>query len=350
MCLLKNSHVRAIDGMFGFKNNCLFIFSTFYIVSKNPRLVFLPPTTYYILHPYRTLRFSTFHFLPFSSLTLVTRIMSTETNMSEIEASLADITVSAEKKKPVAVIVIGMAGSGKTTLMQCIGQHFDNLSEEERDSAYFINLDPAVSNSEGLPYFANIDIRDTIKYKEVMKQYGLGPNGGIVTSLNLFATRFDQVLSYCEKKAEENALEYIFMDTPGQIEVFTWSASGAIITETLASTFPTTILYVVDTPRNTSPVTFMSNMMYACSIMFKTKLPFLIVFNKIDVADHHFMTEWMSDIDSFFDALKTHAATSSGDSYMSSLSRSMALVLDEFYHNIKVCQWEFFWSQTWTMV
>lgn len=26
-----------------------------------------------------------------------------------------------------------------------------------------------------------------------MKQYGLGPNGGIVTSLNLFATRFDQV-------------------------------------------------------------------------------------------------------------------------------------------------------------
>jgi len=26
-----------------------------------------------------------------------------------------------------------------------------------------------------------------------MKQYGLGPNGGIVTALNLFATKFDQV-------------------------------------------------------------------------------------------------------------------------------------------------------------
>lgn len=26
-----------------------------------------------------------------------------------------------------------------------------------------------------------------------MKQYGLGPNGGIVTSLNLFSTKFDQV-------------------------------------------------------------------------------------------------------------------------------------------------------------
>ena len=29
-------------------------------------------------------------------------------------------------------------------------------------------------------------------YQEVMKQYNLGPNGGIVTSLNLFATKFDQ--------------------------------------------------------------------------------------------------------------------------------------------------------------
>lgn len=26
-----------------------------------------------------------------------------------------------------------------------------------------------------------------------MKQYGLGPNGGIVTSLNLFSMAFDQV-------------------------------------------------------------------------------------------------------------------------------------------------------------
>lgn len=36
-------------------------------------------------------------------------------------------------------------------------------------------------------------LRPQVKYKEVMKQYNLGPNGGILTSLNLFATRFDQV-------------------------------------------------------------------------------------------------------------------------------------------------------------
>ena len=47
------------------------------------------------------------------------------------------------------------------------------------------------------------DIRDTVNYKEVMKQYSLGPNGGIVTSLNLFATRFDQVMGFIEKRAPE---------------------------------------------------------------------------------------------------------------------------------------------------
>ena len=79
-----------------------------------------------------------------------------------------------------------------------------------------------------------VDIRDTVKYKEVMKQYGLGPNGGIVTSLNLFATRFDQVIDLIKTRLSDHS--YAILDTPGQIEVFTWSASGSIITETLVST------------------------------------------------------------------------------------------------------------------
>tara|TARA_B100000795_G_scaffold190428_1_gene145071 strand:- start:149 stop:262 length:114 start_codon:yes stop_codon:yes gene_type:complete len=36
---------------------------------------------------------------------------------------------------------------------------------------------------------------------------------------------------------------------------------------------PTCVVYVVDTPRCQSAVTFMSNMLYACSILYKMKLP-----------------------------------------------------------------------------
>ena len=71
-----------------------------------------------------------------------------------------------------------MAGSGKTSLMQRINLYMNEKSMK----GYYINLDPAVNT---VPFAANIDIRDTVNYREVMSQYGLGPNGGIITSLNL---------------------------------------------------------------------------------------------------------------------------------------------------------------------
>ena len=97
----------------------------------------------------------------------------------------------------------------------------------------------------------------------------------------MFSTKFEQVIDLVKKRSAE--CEYVLFDTPGQIEVFTWSASGSIITETLASLFPTIIVYVMDTSRNVNPVTFMSNMLYACSILYKSKLPFVIVMNKVRI-------------------------------------------------------------------
>lgn len=227
--------------------------------------------------------------------------------------------MSKTPRKPTACIVIGMAGSGKTTLMQRLNYH---LNEAQRPY-YLINLDPAVLET---PFGANIDIRDTIDYKEVMKQYKLGPNGGILTALNLFSTRFEQVMQLVEKRG--SSLDYVLLDTPGQIEIFTWSASGEIITKSLASSVPTVIVYVVDTARCRDAVTFMSNMLYACSILYKMKLPLLLCFNKIDVAPHTTCLQWMTDFDAFTTALQAER------SYMGTLAQSMALMLDEFYSTL----------------
>uniref|UniRef100_A0A672PEN9 GPN-loop GTPase n=1 Tax=Sinocyclocheilus grahami TaxID=75366 RepID=A0A672PEN9_SINGR len=176
--------------------------------------------------------------------------------------------------KSVCLIVLGMAGSGKTTFVQRLTVYLHS----KKSPPYVINLDPAVHE---VPFPANIDIRDTVNYKEVMKHYPFSPNGGIVTSLNLFSTRFDQVMKFIEKKQSNH--QYVLIDTPGQIEVFTWSASGTIITEALASSFPCVVIYVMDTSRSVNPVTFMSNMLYACSILYKTKLPFIVVMNKVKI-------------------------------------------------------------------
>lgn len=91
--------------------------------------------------------------------------------------------------------------------------------------------------------------------------------------------------------------------------------------------------------------------------MYKTRLPFILVFNKKDVQPADFALEWMADFEAFQAALQTGNATDPAQgvqagaqgnakrftqkgeegSYMNSLMNSMALVLDEFYTNLRVC-------------
>ena len=305
-------------------------------------------------------------------------------------------------KLPVTVIVVGMAGSGKTTLLTQLQRYLEDTYDQEQEEkqqeqqklkeeqqeqqkqksetppdtdnddndiiddeddflpAYCVNLDPATLGETA--YDVSIDIRDTVNYKQVMEQHQLGPNGAIMTSLNLFATKFDQVLHILEQRAfgtknttvtqesvnatdntdlssssppihnqHKPTMNYILVDTPGQIEAFTWSASGQIISEALASSFPTCLCFVVDTVRcAASPNTFMSNMLYACSMLYRTRLPLVVCFNKIDVVSHDFCLDWMRDYEAFQQALDDHAASSG---FYGSLTRSLSLVLDEFYAN-----------------
>jgi GTPase SAR1 family protein len=264
---------------------------------------------------------------------------------------------------PTAIVCVGMAGkseysmtcyytdvpsgAGKTSFLQRANAHL----HAQKEPPYVINLDPAVRN---VPFESNIDIRDSVNYKEVMKSYNLGPNGGILTSLNLFATKIDQILALLEKrttpdpaKPDAKPIKNILIDTPGQIEVFVWSASGSILLDSLASTFPTVIAYIIDTPRTASTSTFMSNMLYACSILYKTKLPMILVFNKTDVKDAEFAKEWMTDFEAFQAALKEEeeagsfggvegGAMGGGSGYMGSLLNSMSLMLEEFYSHLSV--------------
>jgi GPN-loop GTPase len=119
-------------------------------------------------------------------------------------------------------------------------------------------------------------------YEEVMSEYKLGPNGGILTACNHCATLFDQVMAPVGRPRSppwrplSSASQARSTILHGITMVFTWYASEKIFTEILASSFPTVVLFVMDTPRSLSPQLFMSKMMQACSILHKTHLAMIL--------------------------------------------------------------------------
>ncbi|KRY11339.1 Protein CLEC16A, partial [Trichinella patagoniensis] len=254
------------------------------------------------------------------------RTMDTETageTESTEKAANNENTVAAplpDHLKPTCMIVLGMAGSGKSTLVQRICAYLSAT----KTSLYPVNLDPAVHY---VSYPTAVDIRESVNYKEIMQKYGLGPNGGIMTAMNIFATTFGKVIDFLENSSIN--YKYAVFDTPGQIEVFTWSASGAIISQALASSFPTVIVYVMDVARSSSPITFTSNMLYACSIMYKTQLPMVVAMNKTDIISANFALDWINDFECFLEALDSET------SFAGDLTRRLALGLEEFYKTLK---------------
>ena len=231
------------------------------------------------------------------------------------------INISEKKlyKKTLNMIILGMAGSGKTTFVQ----KMEEIIAEKDKESYIINLDPAVMDTL---YEPNMDIRDTIKYKDIMLSNNLGPNGAILTCLNIFSTNIDKIIEILNQK---NNLDYIINDTPGQLEVFSWSASGKLISDSFSVIYPSVLIYIVDIPRCSNPNTFASNMLYAISIMYKMRLPMILAFNKKDIEKEDKVFEWINNYESLQNALEGH------DEYISSFSQSLTLVLEEFYNTIK---------------
>jgi hypothetical protein len=112
---------------------------------------------------------------------------------------------------PFGEIVCGSPGSGKSTY--CYGKH--QLFSAIQRPISVVNLDPANDN---IPYPCAIDISGLITLKDVMDEYSLGPNGGMLYCMEYLEANYD----WLEEKLKELGKDvYVLFDLPGQVELST---------------------------------------------------------------------------------------------------------------------------------
>lgn len=111
-----------------------------------------------------------------------------------------------------AQLVIGPAGSGKSSYSTAIYEHCC----AQRRTVHVINLDPA---AETFKYPVSIDIRDLISLDDVSEELKLGPNGGLIFCMEYLIEN----IQWLEKKIGEYEDDYLIIDCPGQIELYSFS-------------------------------------------------------------------------------------------------------------------------------
>jgi len=211
------------------------------------------------------------------------------------------------------VLIIGMAGSGKTVLT---GTFLEWLKFKDQN-VLSLNLDPGALK---LPYNPDIDARDYININELMEKYELGPNGALILASDLLADHIEEIQS----NVEEVDPDILLVDTPGQMELFAFRESGPFITRAISQERKA-VVYLLDAPFCKNPLNYISNMFIAAAVYNRLLQPQVYVLSKADLiqkSDLENMVDWSDDIN----LLETSLKESSG-SVSTILIRDLALSL-----------------------
>ena len=194
-----------------------------------------------------------------------------------------------------AIFVTGTAGSGKSMLTSKILEYY----QKNGVFASALNLDPGV---ESLPYRPDVDVRDYVDIVQIMKQYDLGPNGSMIMANDLIATKIEDI----QNEIHGVNPDYLIVDTPGQIELFAYRASGPFFIQNIDACEKTNI-FLYDGTMIVSPSNFISISLLATSIKLRLGLPTVNVMTKTDLIPDKIdqVLKWSSDPISLEEELKT---------------------------------------------
>ncbi|HIE19025.1 TPA: GTPase [Candidatus Bathyarchaeota archaeon] len=179
--------------------------------------------------------------------------------------------------------IIGTAGSGKSFLTSVLVEKM----RREKQKVATLNLDPGVIN---LPYSPDIDVRDYVTVDTIMEEYGLGPNGALIMATDMIASEIEQL----KEEIEDLEPDILIADTPGQMELFAFRASGPFIVHALSDE-PKAIIYLFDSVFSFNPLNYISNMFLSAAVYIRFLLPQIHALSKCDLLsepDLKTLLEW----------------------------------------------------------
>ncbi|PNS18800.1 GPN-loop GTPase 2 [Sphaceloma murrayae] len=173
---------------------------------------------------------------------------------------------------PFAQLVIGPPGAGKSTYCDGAQQFFNAIDRQ----CSVVNLDPA---NDRVTYPCALDIRDLVPLEEVMEQEELGPNGGVLYALE----ELEHNWTWMEDGLKELKEDYLIIDCPGQVELFTHHTSLPSIFHRLEGMgYRLIVIQLLDAHTLTRPTLYISSLLLSLRSMLNLPYPCINVLSKID--------------------------------------------------------------------
>ncbi|RSH81714.1 ATP binding protein [Apiotrichum porosum] len=173
-----------------------------------------------------------------------------------------------------AVLVTGPAGAGKSTFCAGLITHAQTLGRQ----VHLVNLDPAAERFEYQPV---LDIRDLISLNDVMEELEFGPNGGLVYCFEYLLNNLD----WLEDALGDFEDEYLIIDCPGQIELYTHIPLLPQLAQFLQTRlgFRTSAVYLVESQFMQDKAKFFAGVLSAMSCMLSLGISMLCLMSKMDL-------------------------------------------------------------------
>lgn len=221
-------------------------------------------------------------------------------------------------KRYYTIFLLGTAGSGKTVLTRTLLDWFN----EKKLDVITLNLDAGVRR---LPYNPDIDARDIVNIDNLMDKLDLGPNGAMIASMDLIATKIDTI----RDEIDYIKPEYLLVDTPGQIELFAYRSSGRLVSSVIAEGSQPASIFLIDPSLALRPEGFSSILLLSVSVAFQLALPQITAISKSDIIEK----VQMENLDNWIDSpesLVTDLQRSGIVSLSQQLGMSIIDILQQF--------------------